>query len=681
MELLFATKAIVEHIKSPIIHPTLPETRGYKNRFLAPRFAMQAAENSRDWFVMWMGLLSYAVALAETSQALQPGYAPKEAFEWKTLIKNAGLSELWFEAIPLNADIYDYSYNTKRSGVILAFPPQTTDQPSPMWLNSHGIPFWYRLGKEEETYLKSTGLFDIITPLPYQIQQALNPLLEQPSDTPFKELLLYQHIQETNFTNMDESPIAQFQPTSPDESVNMTPPWEAFFLRRAERNEAQKLKETPQQRKNRLTWEKAPPIKAKMFQWIKNDLGVRERVPVVAREKADLLEFYGSKQKRFDSFAKEWDVCSDFGPPDEINDDNIHFALDQNPEGIAAITDDNLAEENTHYEQSFADRTNINSSSIEYSMMDIPPDKYCEEPGEISDGENHLAAKLEEECRELLESRFGFVMPIPYPTSLPSHSLPTTKEQLNFLRTLGIASHPAASPFFSTEIFQLFNIFVNDLEKGNPASNRCDLTKDNFRSLAFSSRTQNIKNMHSFSNNDNDNSTETWYVFDFGDKATTNWRLAVKSAEDALTICRMDEDMNEVDIARNLVTLGIQFHTVRRRRAVEEQFTTISYAAQFIQLPQRQAEYVFSKRDYDEYVHYRTLLLSQPRGRAALLRGGLIWRLAWATLSVDATVRGPTGEGHIIMLEDGRQGIWCDDELTEVECNLLCGTYIVQTGE
>ena len=244
MELLFATKAIVEHIKSPIIHPTLPETRGYKNRFLAPCFAMQAVENSRDWFVMWMGLLSYAVALAETSQALQPGYAPKEAFEWKTLIKNAGLSELWFEAIPLNADIYDYSYNTKRSGVILAFPPQTTDQPSPMWLNSHGIPFWYRLGKEEETYLKSTGLFDIITPLPYQIQQALNPLLEQPSDTPFKELLLYQHIQETNFTNMDESPIAQFQPTSPDESVNMTPPWEAFFLRRAERNEAQ-IKRNP----------------------------------------------------------------------------------------------------------------------------------------------------------------------------------------------------------------------------------------------------------------------------------------------------------------------------------------------------------------------------------------------------------------------------------------------------
>ena len=187
--------------------------------------------------------------------------------------------------------------------------------------------------------------------------------------------------------------------------------------------------------------------------------------------------------------------------------------------------------------------------------------------------------------------------------------------------------------------------------------------------------------MYSFSNNDNNNSTETWYVFDFGDKATTKWRLAIKSAEDALTICRMDEDMNEVDIARNLVILGIPFHMVRRWRAVEEQFTTISYAAQFIQLPQRQAEYVFSKRDYDEYVHYQTLLLSQPRGHAMLLHGGLIWRLAWATLSVDATVRWPTGEGHIIMLEDGRQGIWCDDELTEVECNLLCGTYIVQTGE
>ena len=45
-ELLFAAKAMVEHIKSPAIHPTQPETRGYKNRFLAPHFTMQAAENS-----------------------------------------------------------------------------------------------------------------------------------------------------------------------------------------------------------------------------------------------------------------------------------------------------------------------------------------------------------------------------------------------------------------------------------------------------------------------------------------------------------------------------------------------------------------------------------------------------------------------------------------------------------
>ena len=84
----------------------------------------------------------------------------------------------------------------------------------------------------------------------------------------------------------------------------MTPPWEAFFLQQAEQNETQKLKETPQQHKNCLTWEKAPPIKAKMFQWIKNNLGVRERVPVAARKKADVLEFDGSKQKRFDSLQK-----------------------------------------------------------------------------------------------------------------------------------------------------------------------------------------------------------------------------------------------------------------------------------------------------------------------------------------------------------------------------------------
>ena len=679
MELLFAAKAMVEHIKSPAIHPTLPETRGYKNRFLAPRFTMQAAENSRDWFVMWMGLLSYTVALANTKQASQTGYTSEDVPEWKTLMKKAGLSELWFETIPLNFDIYDYSYNTKRAGIILAFPPQTTDQPSPEWLNNHGIPFWYRLGKEEETFLKNTGLFDSIAPLPHQLQQAISPFLKQPSDMPFMHLTLHGHASTTNSTRTDET-NSDFN-TSPTPNINDTPPWKTFLLERAERNKAQLLKETIQEQRNRLAWEKAPPIKAKMFQWVKNDVGIRERIPVVAREKSDLLEFYGSKQKIFDSFAKEWDICSDFGPPDDMDEDDMNFTLDQNPEGIAPETDDALAEENKCYHQSFENRTDINSSTIEYSTTDIPPDRYYEEPGQIIEENNVFAERLEEECRELLESRFGFVMPIPYPTKPPPRYLPPSKEHSNFLRALGIASHPAAHPFFSTEIFKIFAEFVNELEKGKSASDRCDLTKNNFRSLAFSSRAQKIKTMTSYTNNNDDDPSKTWYVFDFEDKAMVKWKLAVKSAEDALTICRMDKDMNEVDIAKNLVTLGIPFHTIRPRRADEEQLRTISYAAQFTQLPQRHAEYEFSKQDFDEYVHYRTILLSQPRARAALLRGGLIWRLAWATLSVDATVRWPTGEGHMIMLGDGAKGIWCDDELTDVECNLICGTYIVQTGK
>ena len=144
-------------------------------------FCYASSKNSQDWFVMWMGLLSYAVALAEMTQALQPAYTSKDVLKRNSLIKNTGFSELWFEAIPLNAKIYVYLYNVDRSGVILAFPPQDTDQPSPTWLNNHGIPFWYRLGKEEETYLKSIGLFHIIAPLPYQIQRAFNLLLEQPS--------------------------------------------------------------------------------------------------------------------------------------------------------------------------------------------------------------------------------------------------------------------------------------------------------------------------------------------------------------------------------------------------------------------------------------------------------------------------------------------------------------------
>ena len=79
-------------------------------------------------------------------------------------------------------------------------------------------------------------------------------------------------------------------------------------------------------------------------------------------------------------------------------------------------------------------------------------------------------------------------------------------------------------------------------------------------------------------------------------------------------------------------------------------------------------------------------MLQSYRGRAALLRGGIIGRIAREFLDADQVLEGPSLEatyrryGLCVETEDG-QHEYCDDDLTEKEIATICGTYIMYTGE
>ena len=89
--------------------------------------------------------------------------------------------------------------------------------------------------------------------------------------------------------------------------------------------------------------------------------------------------------------------------------------------------------------------------------------------------------------------------------------------------------------------------------------------------------------------------------------------------------------------------------------------------------------------DYAAYQRHALDFLRTPRGRAAFLRGGIIWRLACEIASVyspsvvDRALEGPSSEalryGEAFMLLRGTP--YYDDAITEAEKDLLCGTYTV----
>ena len=54
--------------------------------------------------------------------------------------------------------------------------------------------------------------------------------------------------------------------------------------------------------------------------------------------------------------------------------------------------------------------------------------------------------------------------------------------------------------------------------------------------------------------------------------------------------------------------------------------------------------YVPSKQDYETYKSIRNRFLSSPRARAAVLKGGIIWRLAKEAIPESAVLSGPSTE-------------------------------------
>ena len=118
-------------------------------------------------------------------------------------------------------------------------------------------------------------------------------------------------------------------------------------------------------------------------------------------------------------------------------------------------------------------------------------------------------------------------------------------------------------------------------------------------------------------------------MFEFGEQAARPWLLAVEKAAVALYIVRMDSAWTGYEIARSLVHRGIAFHTIRAHACIPS--TPIPHAEPTTIRP---PGYRFTVDDYRTYSRRReALLLGTPRGRAALLKVGIVWRLAVETLN------------------------------------------------
>ncbi|KIJ24889.1 hypothetical protein M422DRAFT_119477, partial [Sphaerobolus stellatus SS14] len=89
----------------------------------------------------------------------------------------------------------------------------------------------------------------------------------------------------------------------------------------------------------------------------------------------------------------------------------------------------------------------------------------------------------------------------------------------------------------------------------------------------------------------------------------------------------------------------------------------------------RSPEYQPVMTDYQAYILLRNIFLRSPRGRLALLSGGILWRLAIEVIGDDAVLGFPSEKDMYIedIILSTERTCYGRERLTNDEIDLICG--------
>ncbi|THG94145.1 hypothetical protein EW026_g7268 [Hermanssonia centrifuga] len=162
------------------------------------------------------------------------------------------------------------------------------------------------------------------------------------------------------------------------------------------------------------------------------------------------------------------------------------------------------------------------------------------------------------------------------------------------------------------------------------------------------------------------------------DGCDVSWTLVVEDPTTVSEVLRRGWGPSKLDVARGLLQRGIPFRTLL---PVDQHVPKPSVPQLNIQLGHHPYDYQPTPGDYTSYEGQRDTLLGRERVcRAALMKGGIVWRLAMEMFGVESVLFGPKDVEaalYRVILHDG--GSYVDDDLTQDELDVVCGVYKVTT--
>jgi len=320
---LFYISALLEKTIGtyPSLKPIPPSFLGFQKRFKSLRSARIQATISRDWFAIWMGLLSFKIAAVS---------------DWFGMLAERDIPKIWLNDFG-RSTVCNFSENCPRAGIILDWlnTDKNHKKPPVEWFTYHHVPVWYPWTRDHINAC-SKPQFAYLRP-PVEVIQIATTLSPIPPPSQSRQHLSSQQPATGNTnqptTSNTTAPIAmnasahmsQKEFNAARKAYVKTKPWALFFEVRAKQNEIRLDNETPEERQRRLNRERNPPrVSAEVYEWDWSEedplVLVRTRIPNKSRE--DTLDGYENSQCRYDSFKNVWDVCQWFDLDDETGGDS-----------------------------------------------------------------------------------------------------------------------------------------------------------------------------------------------------------------------------------------------------------------------------------------------------------------------------------------------------------------------
>jgi len=440
--------------------------------------------------------------------------------------------------------------------------------------------------------------------------------------------------------------------------------WKAFFARRAERNKELEAVESPSHQQARLARErhamnhKIPSSRSTtwVFEWQPQDdyNGFLLRTHITKANVEDIWGNYNKSTRIYDSFNNQWDLCAALDP--------------------ISIPDGDWRE----------DIDDLDDPPLPTSDVPPPPlssfsqDIYTYFGNDVSLASRHADI---EGIAPVLHYHFGYRLDGP-PSVVRYGSIlldqwinKTTWDHLrkligNSAIETGLIAEPQRRRITSF-IAYLVNLRQSELDTIPP--DLWDLGPHPSLPVAHAQIRVSYAEL----------SQQRFFVVEhLHSPSLAIWTLAVPDALTAVMCLRRDwssvTDIKQVALA--LLKRGMAFRTLQkmavgpnfRRPLTELQTYTLGHHP-----PSFQATYA----DYIVYEQRRHEFMNQPRARAALLHGGLVWRLALHSLGHDNLAPvlvglSPEAAASGLVLYGNGQSYY-DDELSEEEIDFMCGTYYI----